>query len=201
MQTDYNALFWHKWHIVVFCLRRSISTLYMRLKCHLMKVKLGKNVVFDGTAFIQRTSNSSINIGEYGQFRSYQMSNTIGVNHPCSIATMMPNASLCIGNNFGASGVTINCYKSIQIGNNVRVGANSVILDGDGHMDDVRVGNPRPGIIEDGVWLGYGVIVMKGVHIGENTIIGAGSVVTKDIPANVVAAGNPCKVIKPLERK
>ena len=41
--------------------------------------------------------------------------------------------------------------------------------------------------------------VLKGVHIGENTLIGAGSIVTKDIPANVVAAGNPCKVIKELK--
>ncbi len=47
-------------------------------------------------------------------------------------------------------------------------------------------------------WLGAGVIVMPGVTIGDNTVIGAGSVVTKDIPANVVAVGNPCKVMRPI---
>lgn len=47
-------------------------------------------------------------------------------------------------------------------------------------------------------WLGAGVIVMPGVTIGDNTVIGAGSVVTKDIPANVVAVGNPCKVLRPI---
>ncbi len=47
-------------------------------------------------------------------------------------------------------------------------------------------------------WLGAGVIVMPGVTIGDNTVIGAGSVVTKDIPSNVVAVGNPCKVLRPI---
>ena len=47
-------------------------------------------------------------------------------------------------------------------------------------------------------WLGAGVIVVPGVTIGENTVIGAGSVVTKDIPANVVAVGNPCRVLRPI---
>ena len=47
-------------------------------------------------------------------------------------------------------------------------------------------------------WLGAGVIVMPGVTIGDNSVIGAGSVVTKDIPANVVAVGNPCRVMRPI---
>ena len=47
-------------------------------------------------------------------------------------------------------------------------------------------------------WSGAGVIVMPGVTIGDNTVIGAGSVVTKDIPANVVAVGNPCRVLRPI---
>lgn len=47
-------------------------------------------------------------------------------------------------------------------------------------------------------WLGAGVVVLPGVTIGDNTVIGAGSVVTKDIPANVVAVGNPCRVLRPI---
>lgn len=53
-------------------------------------------------------------------------------------------------------------------------------------------------MIEDNVWIGEGVKIMKGVAIGKNTVIGAGSVVTKNLPSNIVAAGNPCKVIKSL---
>ena len=47
-------------------------------------------------------------------------------------------------------------------------------------------------------WLGAGVVVLPGVTIGDNTVIGAGSIVTKDIPANVVAVGNPCKVLREI---
>ena len=50
-------------------------------------------------------------------------------------------------------------------------------------------------------WLGAGVIVLPGVTIGDNSVIGAGSIVTKDIPANVVAYGNPCKVIREIGQK
>lgn len=56
-----------------------------------------------------------------------------------------------------------------------------------------------PVSIGDGVWLGGGAIVCPGVTIAENTVVGAGSVVTRDLPSNVVAAGNPCRVIRTLE--
>jgi acetyltransferase-like isoleucine patch superfamily enzyme len=96
------------------------------------------------------------------------------------------------------SSTTINCWDKIKIGKNVRIGANCVIMDGDFHLDDVRVGNPKPIEVGDNVWLGANVIVMKGVTIGENSIIGMNSIVTKDIPTNCIAAGNPCKFIKSL---
>lgn len=54
----------------------------------------------------------------------------------------------------------------------------------------VRIGN--------NCWLGAGVIVLPGITVGDNTVIGAGSVVTKDLPANVVAVGNPCRVLRPI---
>ncbi|MFD1913538.1 sugar O-acetyltransferase [Halodurantibacterium flavum] len=56
----------------------------------------------------------------------------------------------------------------------------------------------QPVVIGDGVWLGGGAIVCPGVTIGENTVVGAGAVVTRDLPPNVLAAGNPCRVIRPL---
>ncbi len=51
-------------------------------------------------------------------------------------------------------------------------------------------------MIGDNVWLGGNVVVLPGVSIGNNSVIGAGSVVTRDIPENVVAVGNPCKIVK-----
>ena len=53
--------------------------------------------------------------------------------------------------------------------------------------------------IEDGVWIGGGVVILPGVTIGRNSVIGAGSVVTRSIPANCVAVGNPCRVIKQID--
>lgn len=55
--------------------------------------------------------------------------------------------------------------------------------------------------IEDNVWIGAGAILLPGVTVGENSVIGAGSVVTRDIPANVVAVGNPCRVLRPIESR
>lgn len=57
----------------------------------------------------------------------------------------------------------------------------------------------EPVTIGDNVWLGGGVIVLPGVTIGANTVVGAGAVVTKDLPANVVALGNPARVVRHLE--
>lgn len=66
--------------------------------------------------------------------------------------------------------------------------------------EDTRSGRDADVYIGDNVWLGYGVVVLKGVTIGENSVIGARSVVTHDIPANVIAAGNPCKVIREIRQ-
>lgn len=58
-----------------------------------------------------------------------------------------------------------------------------------------------PITIEDGVWIGGHAVIAPGVRIRRNSVIGAGSVVTKDIPANVVAVGNPCRVVRPVTEK
>jgi acetyltransferase-like isoleucine patch superfamily enzyme len=115
------------------------------------------------------------------------------------ISTIGKGAIIEIGDNCGFSGTVIGAALHIKLGNNVRCGANTLITDSDWHTDDYRTGKDKEVIIEDNVWLGYGVKVLKGVHIGNNSLIGANSVVTKDIPANVIAAGNPCKVIKQIE--
>lgn len=90
----------------------------------------------------------------------------------------------------------------IYIGNYVLIGPN-VTLDSATHpiRPDIRKKQAQfnvPVIIEDNVWIGAGAIILPGVRIGENSVIGAGSVVTKDIPANVVAVGNPCKVLRKI---
>ena len=92
--------------------------------------------------------------------------------------------------------------NTVRLGNNVLV-APKVQIYTAYHPTDPKIRltgkeYAAPVIIGDNVWLGGGVIVCPGVTIGDNVTIGAGSVVTKDIPDNVVAAGNPCRVIKQL---
>lgn len=151
-----------------------------------------------GIFSIDRMKNSTIQIGNKCRFMSKETGNKLGLNHRCILSTT-DNAILYIGNNCRFSGTSIRCFQSIILGDNVRVGANVLIVDGDHHQDDPRSGNNMPILIEDNVWLGANVVVKKGVSIGRNSVIGVNSVVTKDIPPNCVAIGNPCVVVKQFD--
>lgn len=175
-----------------------VLTFFARFVWRLYGVNYGKNLRFSGWCQMNRMDGSDIMIGDNNHFVSSSYINHIGLNRKCSISTETKSAILEIGNNCGFSSTNICCFDHISIGNNVRVGANSVIMDSDFHNNDVRVEGPKPIRIDDNVWIGANVVIMKGVHIGENCIIGINSVVTKDIPANSVAAGVPCKVIRSL---
>lgn len=108
-----------------------------------------------------------------------------------------------IGDNFYANfNLTLVDDADIIIGNNVMFAPN-VTISTAGHPihPDLRHTQQQfsqPVIIEDGVWLGTGVIINPGVTIGKNSVIGAGSVVNRSIPANVVAAGVPCRVLRAI---
>lgn len=120
---------------------------------------------------------------------------------------------------------TFICRTNIDIGNNVTIAWGSWLYDHDSHsldilerrqdiadeLKDIRAGrnfienknwnvvNSKPVKICDDVWIGMNCIVLKGVTIGEGAIVGAGSVVTKDVPAWTVVAGNPAKIVKYLK--
>lgn len=112
-------------------------------------------------------------------------------------------SKIVIGNNvyFNNNFVVI-AEESISIGNNVLIGTNVELYDSDFHNIDpqLRFGckthHVAPIRIEDNVWLGSNVKILKGVTIGENSVISNGAVVTKNIPANVVAGGIPARIIK-----
>jgi maltose O-acetyltransferase len=91
--------------------------------------------------------------------------------------------------------------SGITIGNDVVLSARCMLidtgLDGDGFMPAIRRRHfSAPIILEDGVWIGAGAIILAGVTIGRNSIVGAGSVVVSDVPANSVVAGNPARVLR-----
>lgn len=113
------------------------------------------------------------------------------------------SGNLSIGDNTGMNGALIYCEDKIEIGSHVNIGGGTRIYDTDFHPIDWQErlkGNDgtktAPVIIEDNVFIGTGCIIGKGRRIGARSVIAAGSVVVKDIPADCIAGGNPCKVIK-----
>ena len=171
---------------------------FQYLKLRIKGIDVGRYFLSCGSIYVSKFSGSTIRIGNNCRFMSKSWGNLIGLYHRCILSTGTRCAELVIGDGCSFSGVSIRCFQQVVIRNNVRVGANVLIVDGDAHQNDPRSNDNRPILIEDNVWIGTSVIVLKGVTIGKNSVIGAGSIVTKDIPANVVAAGNPCRVIKTL---
>jgi acetyltransferase-like isoleucine patch superfamily enzyme len=160
-------------------------------------ISIGKNSKFRGHCYFRTHPNSRIKIGNSFECVSITKESNL-IKCPCKIQTLEKDAKIIIGNNVGMSGCIISCFNKITIGDDVKIGGNTTIMDGDFHKEDPRSGMPKEIIIDNNVWIGYSCIILKGVHIGKNSIIGAGSIVTKDIPENSLAAGNPCKVIKSI---
>ena len=105
-------------------------------------------------------------------------------------------------------GFSLSVAKKVAIGSHCHIASNVSIMDHDGHPLDpekrisgqpVEKKNVRPVAIMDKVWIGNGAIILKGVTIGEGGVVGAGSVVRKDIPPYTIAAGNPARPIRTLK--
>jgi len=130
----------------------------------------------------------------------------IGIQHGKLISIISPvyiYGNITIGDCVSLNhNVTINAlpHGEIIIGNNVSIGMNSVIracnhdyTKGEGHLPGkIKIG--------DRVWIGANCVILPNVNIGSGSVVGAGSVVTRSIPENVVAVGNPCTPIKTIER-
>ena len=116
---------------------------------------------------------------------------------------------MIIGENVGITSVTIMCFDKIHIGDNVMIGVGSHIFDTNFHninpVDRIQKKDPKdtvrtaPIIIKDNVFIGAFSIILKGVTIGKNSVVAAGSVVTKSIPDNQIWGGNPAQFIKEIE--
>ena len=139
--------------------------------------------------------------GNIALFRNAKLnlnSGKVTVYSGCKI-DVFENAELSIGSNvFINESTRIGTKSKIVIGNDTIIGDETSIHDFDGHKIN-GIEGIRPIIIGEHVWIGEKVVILKGVNIGDNAIIGAGSVVTKNIPSNTIVAGNPAHIIRSIE--
>lgn len=199
--SDPSGAFFAKYDNFFIVFSRILSTYRMRVIMLSRKIQFGRNCVFYGITYIRRGFQSSITIGNGCRFRSSFLSNNVGLNRSCFISTLRKKARIIIGDNVGMSGTVIGCAESITIGNNVLLGGNTFITDFDWHPlpgENNTQAESKPVIIEDNVFIGLNAIILKGSHIGRGSVIGANSVVAGIIPAGVIAAGNPCKILKQI---
>lgn len=183
----------------ILCLK--YSTKYYRWLFRKKGISFGKNMSIIGKVSV--IGWGRVSIGDNFCMTSGEHINPISANIQASIYTDSPNAQIHIGNDVGMSSTRIWIHDKLTIGNNVKIGGGVLIIDTDCHPIDYvtrRTSNEgtcsAPIVIEDDVWIGAQSIILKGVTIGARSIIGAGSVVTKNVPSDCVAGGNPCKVIK-----
>lgn len=174
--------------------------LYFKLK----NVEIGKGVKIHGKLFLS-IQKRSLYIGDNCIFNSGIETNPLGGMNQCRFITY-GNGKIHIGNNVGISNSCINSHINITIQDNVNIGGDCKIYDSDFHsinFDD-RITLPdkkyqsKEVLIKNGVWIGAHSIILKGVTIGERSVIGAGSVVAKNIPPDEIWAGNPAKFIKKI---
>ena len=189
---------------------------YNRLLLEAYDIQFGRRSQINNKVYL--SGMGQICIGDDFVLSSGDSINPICRNMRAALYTMTPEARIEIGNRVGISSSCLWAKERITIGNDVNIGGDCILIDNDAHPHDYikrrddymkEVGwesylktIPTASIqIEDDVWIGARCIILKGVHIGARTIIAAGSVVTKDIPADVIAGGNPCEVIREINRK
>lgn len=192
---------WHK-------LLKEWWQFYVPLRLRAMGVVLGQDVRFYGMPIVRMVKGSSIRLGDRVVLCSDSRFTDLGVNHPVVLRTLRTGAKIVIGNDCGISGGSICAARRIEMGNECLIGANVTIIDTDFHAikpagrrfnGNHHEINASPVCIEENVFIGTGSIVLKGVQIGMNSVIGAMSVVLHDISNNAVWAGSPARLIAELK--
>jgi acetyltransferase-like isoleucine patch superfamily enzyme len=178
--------------------KRALSRAFARHFLHPHFERVGVGCEFDSPLFV-KVVGAPIVLGEHVQINA-MLENQVRL----AVWGAAPGlGGLSIGDYSVINpGARISSGCRIEIGKNALFASNVCITDTDwhGHYDRVlSTGGYAPVTIEDNVWLGEGVIVCKGVTIGNNNIVGAGSIVVSDIPANSVAVGNPARVVSELD--
>lgn len=173
--------------------------LSLHLKLKLYGVKYGRKVRGNR---VMLKNVGKIQIGNRVSLNSYPG----GDPHKTSLQTHCKDSLILIGDNCNLNGTMIHCRTTVTLGSYCLFGPGSKIVDNDSHRVSIDIAERRkspngaPVLIEDNVWVGMNSLILKGVTIGKNSIVAAHSVVTKNVPENVLVAGNPAKIIKSLTK-
>lgn len=161
---------------------------------------LGKNASFSGTGSIHfgkpwprsRLFPSELIVEESGKIEAQGAFVFI----TGSSIVIRRDALLSVGSGFVNSGARIDCSTSVSIGEGVYIGCELNLRDGDGHRLSGVEASSAPISIGNDVWIGSRVTILKGVNIGDGSVVASGSVVTKSIPPACLAAGVPARVVR-----
>jgi len=159
-----------------------------------------------GLPIIRKSKNSRIILGRDVTLVSSSYGNVAGINHPVILTTLGEGATIHLEEGCGLSGSSVCAVKGIRIGKNSGLGANASVYDTDFHVVDssredqegILDAEAKPVEIGENVWVAANVLILKGVTIGNDAVIGAGSVVSKNIQANMLVIGNPAKEVRKI---
>lgn len=187
--------------IAVLSSDRFLVPMWMRLN----RIQIGQRCRFVGQPVLDLAPGARVSLGDDVLVNSRYDSNPAGLPHPTIFAALESNSSIEIGDGTGISGASIVARAAVTIGKRVLIGAGACIWDTDFHpLDpDVRRQHPTRGAkcapitIEDDVFIGARSLILKGVSVGRGAVIGAGSVVTRDVNAGDIVAGNPARRVGP----
>lgn len=185
-------------------------------KLDMLHVQHGKRTKMASKVYLEIHPQAQVTIGDDFTMSSGDNFNPLCRNLRGCIVAKRAGTVIKIGNHVGVSSPVFWGREKIEIGDYVKIGGDCIFLDSNGHNLDWRIRNSServsdgrsideatvkcaPIIVEDHVLIGTRCIILKGVTIGARSVIAAGSVVTKSIPADCIAGGNPAKVIKQFE--
>jgi acetyltransferase-like isoleucine patch superfamily enzyme len=184
--------------LLILKIHWAMTRLYLRLK----GAKVGKNLRCNGFPYVKIRKGGRLIIGDDVQINSSRWANAHIVDGGMNLF-VGAGAQLIIANGAGVSGSRIVAIERIEIGEGVLIGAGCLICDSD--MHEIPLGSPggvstKPIVIGPRAFIGAQSIILKGVEIGDGSVVAAGSVVTKSVPANSLAGGNPAKILRTFEQ-
>jgi acetyltransferase-like isoleucine patch superfamily enzyme len=183
--------------IAILLFDRFLVPIWMRLN----RIQTGRRCRFVGQPVLNLAAGARVSLGDDVLVNSRFDSNPAGLPHPTIFAALESNSRIEIGDGTGISGASIVARSVINIGKRVLIGAGACIWDTDFHplepdlrrQHSTRAAKCAPITIEDEVFIGARSIILKGVSIGRGAVIGAGTVVTRDVRAGDIVAGNPAR--------